>query len=192
MDNSAAPQRRRRRRVEEATVLDLSELRAWGWLTAGVFERYWYPHGIHDPRAGLLRHIVDDAHSELHVFFPSEHVVKLECDTPPFGGRRWWLVCPLTGRRARKLYLFADQRRFRHREAIDPPFSYPSQRTSGLNRALERRDAADRKLKDGALLVSGKPVGMRWKTYFRHVAKARRLEQVVTTAILKRILPPRD
>src|SRR4051812_29005072 len=105
--------KRRLRRVEYATVLDLGELTAWGWLTAGVYEKDWYPHGVHDPRRGWLRLVIDNAHSELRVSFAGDHVIKLESDAPPFGGRRWWLVCPLTGRRARKLYLFPDQGEFR-------------------------------------------------------------------------------
>lgn len=183
---------RRLRRVEDATVLDLGELRRWGWLKAGVYERDWFPHGAHDSRRGSLRLAIDDTRSELHVSLAGEYVIKLESDTPPFGGLRWWLVCPLTGKRARKLYLFpvSDRRGFCHRTAV--PFSYPTQRTSGLNRALQQRNAAARKLQDGALLASGKPIGMRWKTYFRHVAKARRLEQEVTTAILEKVLPSDD
>jgi hypothetical protein len=183
---------RRRRRVEDATILDITELLRWGGLKPGTYERDWYPHGVHDLRRGSLRLAIDGVRSELHVSFAGDHVVKLESDTPPFGGRRWWLVCPLTGRRARKLYFFPDQSGFRHRRAVDPPFLYSSQRTSGLNRALQQRDAAARRLQGGALLVSGKPLGMRWKTYFRYVAKARRLEQAVTAAILQKVLPPDD
>lgn len=184
--------RRRLRRVEDATVLDISELRRWGWLVVGIHERDWYPHGAHDSRRGSLRLAIDDAHAELNVSFAGNHTIKLESDTPPFGGRRWWLVCPLTGRRARKVFLFRDEREFLCREAVNPPFSFPSQRTSGLNRALQRRDAVALKLRSGHLLESGKPRGMRWKTYLRYLAKERRLETQVTALILGKILPADD
>ena len=35
----------------------------------------------------------------------SDYWVQLETTPQPFGGRRWWFVCPRTGRRAAKLYL---------------------------------------------------------------------------------------
>src|ERR1700690_1949778 len=35
----------------------------------------------------------------------SDYWISLETTPQPFGGRRWWFVCPRTGRRAGKLYL---------------------------------------------------------------------------------------
>ena len=35
----------------------------------------------------------------------SDYWIQLETTAQPFGGRRWWFVCPRTGRRATKLYL---------------------------------------------------------------------------------------
>jgi hypothetical protein len=35
----------------------------------------------------------------------SDYWIQLETTPQPFGGRRWWFVCPRTGRRAAKLYL---------------------------------------------------------------------------------------
>jgi hypothetical protein len=180
---------RRRRRVEDATILDITELLRWCGLKPGIYERDWYPHGVHDVRRGSLRLVIDDAHVELRVSFAGEHVVKLESDKPHFGGRRWWLVCPLSGRRARKLYLFPDQPDFRHRKSVDPPFSYPTQRTSGLNRVLQQRDAVGLKRRSGELLGSGKPKGIHWKAYLRLIAKERRLDAEVTRIVLASVLP---
>jgi hypothetical protein len=184
--------RKKRRRIEDATILDITELLRWSGLKPGIYERDWYPHGVHDVRRGSLRLVIDDTHAELRVSFAGEHVVKLESDKPHFGGRRWWLICPLSGRRARKLYLFPDQREFLHRESVDPPFSYSTQRTSGLNRALQQRDGVSLKLRSGELLEAGKPKGMRWRTYLRLMAKERRLDKRVTAMILERVLSDVD
>jgi hypothetical protein len=35
----------------------------------------------------------------------SDYWIELETAPQPLGGRRWWFVCPRTGRRAAKLYL---------------------------------------------------------------------------------------
>jgi hypothetical protein len=35
----------------------------------------------------------------------SDYWIELATTPQPFGGRRWWFVCPRTGRRAEKLYL---------------------------------------------------------------------------------------
>jgi hypothetical protein len=35
----------------------------------------------------------------------SDYWIQLETTPQPLGGRRWWFVCPRTGRRAAKLYL---------------------------------------------------------------------------------------
>jgi hypothetical protein len=35
----------------------------------------------------------------------SDYWIQLETTPQPFGGRRWWFICPRTGRRAAKLHL---------------------------------------------------------------------------------------
>jgi hypothetical protein len=35
----------------------------------------------------------------------SNYWIQLETTSQPFGGRRWWFICPRTGTRAAKLYL---------------------------------------------------------------------------------------
>ena len=35
----------------------------------------------------------------------SDYWIELATTPQPFGGRRWWFICPQTGRRAAKLYL---------------------------------------------------------------------------------------
>jgi hypothetical protein len=55
---------------------------------------------------------------------------------PPFGGLRWWFVCPRLNRRVRKLYLPLGGRHFRSRRAYRLPYS--SQRETVYDRAMRR------------------------------------------------------
>jgi len=72
-----------------------------------------------------------------------------------FGGRVWFFVCPATGKRARKLYLWPEQGRFCHRLAASAAPTYASQRVGGANRVMHSIWATRRKLHaDGGLLSS--------------------------------------
>src|SRR5262249_11456949 len=51
---------------------------------------------------------------------------------PPFGGLRWWFLCPRLNHRVRKLYLPLGGRHFRSRQAYG--LVYPSQRETVYDR----------------------------------------------------------
>lgn len=53
--------------------------------------------------------------------------IKLVTTTPYFGGKRYWFVCPVSGRRARVLYLPPRGRTWASRSAFN--LAYASQRT---------------------------------------------------------------
>src|SRR5215471_16963234 len=93
--------------------------------------------------------------------------VYLATSRPPFGGLRWWFVCPRSNRRVRKLYLPLGGRHFWSRRAYELAFA--SQRETKYDRALRRArklrlrlggDPADDEYPD-------KPPRMRWATYNR-------------------------
>ena len=56
----------------------------------------------------------------------SDYWIQLETTPQPFGGRRWWFVCPRTERRAAKLYLPTGAFTFASRQAYR--LAYRSQR----------------------------------------------------------------
>jgi hypothetical protein len=64
--------------------------------------------------------------------------IALEATQPSFGGVRWWFRCGVTGRRASKLFLFPDQRRFCHRAGLGVSPTYLSQRVSGVDKVWMR------------------------------------------------------
>jgi hypothetical protein len=94
-------------------------------------------------------------------------VIDLEVTLPPFGGRRWWLRCPVTNRRAAKLYLFPGTDAFCHRLAVDPAPSYLSQRISGRHRMYRRMAAIRQKLGLNLTILDAlvRPKGMHRNTF---------------------------
>ena len=64
------------------------------------------------------------------------YLVQVVCVPAPFGNRRWWLVCPETGRRCSTLYLPPGAARFASREAHG--LTYRTQRLDKRGRAVER------------------------------------------------------
>jgi hypothetical protein len=57
--------------------------------------------------------------------------IFLATSRPPFGGLRWWFVCPYLNRRVRKLYLPLGGRHFWSRRAYE--LAYASQRETKYN-----------------------------------------------------------
>jgi hypothetical protein len=77
-----------------------------------------------------------------HVYGPravtrtSDYWIQLETTPQPFGGRRWWFICPRTGVRAAKLYLPNGAFTFASRQTYR--LVYHSQREAPHDRALRR------------------------------------------------------
>lgn len=110
----------------------------------------------------------------------SDYWVSLDTTAQPFGGRRWWFVCPRTGQRVAKLYLPAGALTFASRRAYR--LGYRSQRETPRDRALARAFKHRQRLGDrnGIGDFIEKPKGMRWATYDRAVAKVEAAEATVT------------
>jgi hypothetical protein len=93
----------------------------------------------------------------------SDYWIQLETTPQPFGGRRWWFVCPQTGVWAAKLYLpngaitFASRRAYR--------LTYACQREPAHYRALRRAFKLRGKLgaEGGIGDYVRKPKWMRWQ-----------------------------
>lgn len=91
-----------------------------------------------------------------------------------YGGRRWYMHCPLTGRRAQTLHKWGGIDQFCHRSAIRPMPTYASQRDSGSERIMRQRWAIRRKLGDEYSDLFGepfKPKWVRWRTFDRYAAR---------------------
>lgn len=98
-----------------------------------------------------------------------DYWIELVTTLQPFGGRRWWFVCPKLGTRATKLYLPPGALTFASRKAYR--LGYRSQRETTHDRAISRAFKLRRHL--GASGGIGdpifKPEGMRWATFEREL-----------------------
>ena len=93
--------------------------------------------------------------------------IRLSHTQPHFGGKRWWMHCPHTGERVRKLYvphggdIFASRRAWR--------LAYRSQRQSERDNVFERLFRLQRRLgcEEGWEMPIRRPKGMHRRTYAR-------------------------
>ena len=96
-----------------------------------------------------------------------DYTVALRSTPCPFGGRRWWFICPCAGGRCGTLFLPNGADRFGSREAFG--LVYASQRRDEINTGHARLARHLRKLGsdyDGPdTLDPPRPKGMRRRTY---------------------------
>jgi hypothetical protein len=114
-----------------------------------------------------------------------QHDYRLQLTTTeqPFGGRRWWWICPKLGRVVSKLHkpngggVFASRKAHR--------LAYRSQRVTPYDRAINRAFKLRRRLgsEEGIGEYILKPKGMRWATFDRKMAQIEAVEQVVNARL---------
>jgi hypothetical protein len=75
---------------------------------------------------------------------PEDYRVRLVTSPCHYGGRRWWWICPRSGRRVAKLHLPPGGRVFAARQVYR--LAYRSQRTTALDRSHDRQRRLYRKL----------------------------------------------
>lgn len=131
-----------------------------------------------DDEAGRLRlhYTTTRWNGEKHA---SDYWMALTTTPQPFGGRRWWFVCPRTGQRVAKLYLPSGALTFASRHAHR--LGYRSQRETSRDRALSRAFKLRRRLGAGGGIGDYvlRPKGMRLATYDAHLERIYRAEEIV-------------
>ncbi|MBS0213186.1 MAG: hypothetical protein JSR26_08430 [Proteobacteria bacterium] len=171
--------------IESALRLDLRQLFRKGALRPGCTTAggwHWTQDGEELASIGYRATLADDSGTLTLDYSqttdgkrqPVTCCIDLVSQPCPYGGRRWYFLCPYTHRRALKLYKWNGIEQFCHREAIKPKPTYASQRTGGGNRINEQRWALRRKLGDRWSDLFGepcKPKGMRWRTFERYAAR---------------------
>jgi len=125
-----------------------------------------------DPSAAFVRliHQTRDQRQGARVV---DDRIRLVWTVPTYGGRRWWFVCPRTGRRVAKLFLPNGGWHFWSRQAYD--LGYACQREGRFDR-LQRRAALLNQLLGGEGWGTWdtpprKPKWMRWATYERKLER---------------------
>ncbi len=100
---------------------------------------------------------------------PVQQVFALTALPQHFGGHRWWLLCPATGDRVRKLHLPLGGDRFASRKAWG--LAYNVERLNRFDRPFEKLFRAQRRLGNAQAVgtVVERPKGMWQRTFTRHI-----------------------
>ena len=103
--------------------------------------------------------------------------VYLTHTVPNYGGKRWWMLCPVNGRRVGKLYLPPGGDIFASRQAWR--LGYQCQRDAVRDRPFERLFRLQKKMgcTQGWEQPIFKPKGMWQRTWQRHLAEYRKLDR---------------
>lgn len=170
--------------VEDCLALDLARLMRLGPIREGMAahgELAWSQNGHHirairfrldlrdaDAASLTLQYRLRSANGQ-----PREisQMIQLTHTRPNFGGRRWWLRCPVTGERVRTLHLPLGADRFACRKALG--LVYRVERLNRFDRPFEKLFRAQRKLGNVQGLGAGlkKPKGMWRRTFSRHAER---------------------
>lgn len=175
--------------IESALCLDLPRLLKQRQLVPGqesAGSLHWTNSRTREEVASVgFRADLDEIDGRLVLFYRAhgkdeECVIRLSTVGNHYGGRNWFMHCPVTGRRARKLYKWSGLPYFRHREAVRPRPTYASQRVGGHDRILSQRWTLRRRMGDDQSDLFGapfKPKWMRWQTYERYATRDAELEE---------------
>jgi hypothetical protein len=162
-------------------TIDIAEMLRRGWVSDGCTGSgtlHWSRNGERFASIGHRFDLsdADDATLTLrYTWTPSggepqqvEQRIALVPTVPNYGGRRWWMLCPFTGRRVRKLHLPPGGGKFASRRAWRLP--YRSQRLPKCDRPFEKLFRLQRKLGSPEGWEAGlrRPKGMWRRTFERH------------------------
>lgn len=175
--------------VEDGVPLNLNKLVRdklvvpGAWTSGGLVWHYVHS-GEKSASIGYIADMKDPSDASMRLQYTcngktEDYVVRLTTTTPNFGGLRWWFVCPLTGKRAAKLYLLNGASKFVSVKAYR--FAYRSQNEGYADRALSKAQKIRRKLGGDWGLdapFAKKPKGMHNKTYNRLVEQAMHYEEI--------------
>ena len=130
-----------------------------------------------------VRHVTRDSERR-----EISYTVRLTTTRPPFGGLRWWFLCPSRGQRCAKLFLPNGGRYFLSRAGYG--LGYACQRGTKADRLQRKARKLNRALGGDGKYGSPtppKPKGMHWRTYERKVAQLEAIEAAADQAWLREI-----
>lgn len=169
-----------RRIVEDALTIGLRPiLRASarsGPKGAGILE--WLKDGEQIASMGVAWDLTDPDNAHVTLTFARaareglekelRQRIRLVSTIPNYGGRRWWMICPRSDRRAAKLHLPRGENEFASRQQWG--LSYRSQRAADRDRPFDRLFKLQRSLNspEGWHFPLIRPKGMWKRTYDRH------------------------
>lgn len=165
---------------EEGLTIDLALMLRNGWIKDGQRGSGTLHWTVNGERRSSICHAYDltfPDHAEIRLNWRSrrfgdgweerKQTIRLTYTQPRFGGRRWWMICPVRGDRIGKLYLPNGGDIFAGRKAWR--IAYQSQRNAHRDRVFERLFAIQRRLgtPEGWEQPIWRPKGMWRSTYER-------------------------
>jgi hypothetical protein len=180
--------------VESGLTLDLRRLFKTGWLrpgarTSGLLSWTTVNTGRETASVGFQSDLGEEGgYVQLHWTSTNrwtgearqcENRITLTTSPQPFGGRRWFFMCPRTGENAAKLHLPSGAYTFASRKAYR--LGYRCQRESPRDRSLSRAFALRGKIggQGGIGDYIAKPKWMHRRTFDRAMEKIYRAEEIV-------------
>jgi hypothetical protein len=180
--------------VEDAFTLDLRTLlRAGRLLPGAAVTGLWDVHTPVGDRRMMIGYHGDLTSLEdatVTLMFDAGGIdyiqrLNLTVTEPHLGGLRLWFLCPVTGHRARALYLPEGEKQFASREAYG--LSYQSQSDSALFRTIAQAQKVRARLGGDLSIHSpfpARPRGMHRRTYERLREAALKIEAAAREALL--------
>ena len=169
--------------VEDCISIDLAQIMRLGPVRtgqAGSGELHWSIDGQRIASATFRLDLIDSEKPRLTLHFlatlpngeslPTKQAIALTTTKQNLGGLRWWMRCPVTGKRTRTLHLASGRNQFASREALG--LAYRVERLDRFNRPFEKLCRVQRRLGQPQGLGHGieRPKGMWRRTFNRHVA----------------------
>jgi hypothetical protein len=138
----------------------------------------WTCRGEESGRIGYIAAMNEPGDERLELIYSNtrrgerkdvRQLVRLTFTQPHYGGKRWWMLCPVSGRRVGKLYLPPGGDIFASRQAWR--LGYQSQRDAPRDRPFERLFRLQKKLGSPQGWEAGlfRPRGMWHRTFNRHM-----------------------
>ena len=193
--------------IDDCLVIDLQLMMRRGWVRHGQIgsgSLAWKQHGY--PVASIqYRYDLTDPHqAELRLSFEwalssedphrVEQRIALMPTRPNYGGLRWWMLCPLTGQRAAKLYKPPGLKRFAGRGVWR--LGYRSQRAPRRDQPFDRLYRVQRRLgaEEGWEATPFRPKGMWRRTFNRYFARYEALDELCAREVekLEALMTPRQ
>ncbi len=183
--------------VEDCLTVDLARIMRLGAVRNGQVgsgELYWSIDGQRVASIQFRLDFRDTGNPHLILFFnskqpsgerrPSKQTIALTATEQHLGGKRWWLRCPVTGKRVRTLHLPPNGNRFASRDALG--LAYRVERLNHFDRPFEKMFRVQRRLGQPQAFGAGleRPKGMWRRTYARHVERLMAAELACVNGIV--------
>lgn len=192
MGSSLSGRRNGKPLVEDCISIDLARVMRLGPIRegqAGSGELHWSIEGLRFASIRFRLDLRDRDNPRLMLLFsapdgrPNRQTITLTATPQRFGGSRWWMVCPATGRRVRTLHLAPGRNRFASRDALG--LAYRVERLDHFDRSFEKLFRVQRRLGQPQGLAHGleRPKGMWRRTFNRHLAALERHENASANQI---------